>query len=67
LEIPGVASPSKGEKLPDLLKNKDYDQITGCKSLKTNWIDLLPDSSKTFTDARLYRHGHPDDGNMPVQ
>jgi formylglycine-generating enzyme required for sulfatase activity len=53
--------------LTDLLKNKDYDQIMRCKSLKTNWRDLLPDSSKTFTDARLYRHGHPDDGNMPVQ
>ena len=53
--------------LTDLLKNKEYELLDRCKVLKTDWRTLLPDSMKSYPDAVLFKHGHPDDPKMPVQ
>ncbi len=53
--------------LLDLIKKKDYQAFEVCKSGKTDWRQLLPDSLSAVSDAVLFKFGHPDDGNMPVQ
>lgn len=53
--------------LADLLKNKDFEQINLCKTAKTDWISLLPETLRDVPDAELFKHGHPDGANFPVQ
>ncbi|MDX1913724.1 MAG: SUMF1/EgtB/PvdO family nonheme iron enzyme [Saprospiraceae bacterium] len=53
--------------LTDLVKNKDFEQLNLCKTTKTDWISLLPKELQTLSQQQLFRHGHPDDPEMPVQ
>lgn len=53
--------------LADLLKNKDFEQISICKNTKTDWVSLLPENLQDLPDAQLFKHGHPDGANFPVQ
>lgn len=53
--------------LTDLLKNKDFEQLSLCKTTKTDWVSLLPESLRNLTPKQIFRHGHPDDPELPVQ
>lgn len=53
--------------LQDLLKNRNYEALDRCKPEKTDWDSLLPDSLKQRPRAEIFRHGHPEDPNMPIQ
>lgn len=53
--------------LTDLLKNKDYDQLDLCKTAKTDWISLLPKEIQNLPAKQLFKHGHPDSPECPVQ
>ncbi len=53
--------------LTDLLKNKDYDQLNICKMAKTDWISLLPKELQTLPAKQIFKHGHPDSPECPVQ
>jgi formylglycine-generating enzyme required for sulfatase activity len=53
--------------LTDLLKNKDFEQLEKCKTTKTDWVSLLPKELQHLPEKQLFQHGHPDDGNAPVQ
>lgn len=53
--------------LQDLLKNKDFDQLTQCRTAKTDWRSLLPEIQRTFSDEVLFKNGHPDGENAPAQ
>lgn len=53
--------------LLDLLKNKDYDQLNRCKVGKTDWISLLPKEVQALPTTQLFKHGHPDSPECPVQ
>lgn len=53
--------------LQDLVKNKEFDQLILCRTTKTDWRALLPDSLRQKPDAALFEHGTPDGPNYPVQ
>ncbi len=53
--------------LTDLLKNKDYEQLDLCKVAKTDWISLLPKELQTLPAKEIFKHGHPDNPECPVQ
>ena len=53
--------------LQDLLRTRDFDQLTLCKTTKTDWRSLLPPVSKDWPDAKLFPNNHPDEGICPVQ
>lgn len=53
--------------LTDLLKNKDYEQLNLCKMAKTDWIALLPKDLQHLPAAQIFKHGHPDSPECPVQ
>ncbi|MFN0174284.1 MAG: formylglycine-generating enzyme family protein [Saprospiraceae bacterium] len=53
--------------LTDLLRNKDFEQLERCKTTKTDWISLLPKELQSVPAKQLFKHGHPDDPELPVQ
>lgn len=53
--------------LADLLSNRDFDQLERCRIGKTDWRSLLPEALRHLPDAMLFKNGHPDGPNMPVQ
>lgn len=53
--------------LQDLLKNRDFDQLARCGIGKTDWRSLLPEPMRDLPDALLFKHGRPEDPEMPVQ
>jgi len=53
--------------LTDLLKNKDFDQLDLCKTAKTDWVSLLPKELQSLSAKQIFKHGHPDDPELPVQ
>jgi formylglycine-generating enzyme required for sulfatase activity len=53
--------------LQDLLKNKDFDQLASCRTIKTDWKALLPKELQNLPDKLLFEHGHPDGADFPVQ
>ncbi|MGB0864660.1 MAG: SUMF1/EgtB/PvdO family nonheme iron enzyme [Saprospiraceae bacterium] len=53
--------------LMDLVKNRDYDQLTISKTEKTDWIALLPAEYQQLSKDVIFKNGHPDDANMPIQ
>ncbi len=53
--------------LTDLLKNKEFDQLSTCKTAKTDWISLLPQELQNLPAKQIFKHGHPDDPELPVQ
>lgn len=53
--------------LMELVKNRDYDQLTIAKAEKTDWISLLPEQYRQLSTDDIFKHGHPDDANMPIQ
>ncbi|MBK6996256.1 MAG: SUMF1/EgtB/PvdO family nonheme iron enzyme [Lewinellaceae bacterium] len=53
--------------LTDLLKNKDFEQLDLCKTAKTDWISLLPKEIQNLPAKQLFKHGHPDSPECPVQ
>lgn len=53
--------------LSDLLKNKDFDQLAMCKTVKTDWVSLLPKELQDLPSNELFEHGHPDGPEFPVQ
>ena len=53
--------------LQDLLRNRNYESLDRYKPKKTDWDSLLPDSLKQLPRAEIFRHGHPEDPNMPIQ
>ncbi len=53
--------------LQDLVKNKEFDLLAGCRTTKTDWRALLPTPFQTLTDEQLYKNGHPDGPESPVQ
>ena len=52
--------------LTDLLKNKDYAQLDVCKTIKTDWISLLPKELQNLPSSKIFEHGHPDGAKFPV-
>lgn len=53
--------------LQDLVKNKEFDLLAGCHTAKTDWRALLPAALRNKPDAELFKNGHPDAPNAPVQ
>lgn len=53
--------------LQDLLKNKNFDQLTACRTTKTDWRALLPENLRDLPDDVVFKNGHPDDDGAPVQ
>jgi formylglycine-generating enzyme required for sulfatase activity len=53
--------------LTDLLKNKDYEQLDLCKVGKTDWVSLLPKEIQALPIKQLFKNGHPDSPECPVQ
>jgi hypothetical protein len=53
--------------LEDLLKNKEYDHLARCGSGKTNWRALVPKEYQRLSDAEIFKNGHPDDAEAPVE
>jgi formylglycine-generating enzyme required for sulfatase activity len=53
--------------LMDLVKNRDYDQLMVTKAEKTDWMSLLPEQYRQLSKDDIFKHGHPDDANMPIQ
>ncbi len=53
--------------LMDLLQYREYDLLEACIPEGVDWKSLLPDDIKGLSEGELYKHGHPDDKNMPVQ
>lgn len=53
--------------LEDLLKNKDFDQLASCRTVKTDWVSLLPKELQNLPENQIFEHGHPDGPNFPVQ
>lgn len=53
--------------LTDLLKNKDFEQLEICKTTKTDWVSLLSPELRSLPAKQMFRHGHPDDPELPVQ
>lgn len=53
--------------LTDLLKNKDFEQLERCKTTKTDWVSLLSPELQSLPAKQMFRHGHPDDPELPVQ
>ncbi len=53
--------------LTDLVKNKEFEQLTICKTSKTDWYSLLPEEWRKLPESRVFEHAHPDEPNCPVQ
>ncbi len=53
--------------LTDLLNNRDFDRLELCRIEKTDWRNLLPEPLRNLPDAILFKNGHPDGPDMPVQ
>ncbi len=53
--------------LADLLNNRDFDHLELCRIEKTDWRSLLPEALRHLPDALLFKNGHPDGPDMPVQ
>ena len=53
--------------LADLLNNRDFDRLGVCRIEKTDWRSLLPEPLRLLPDAMLFKNGHPDGPDMPVQ
>lgn len=53
--------------LTDLLKNKDFEQLDLCRTTKTDWVALLPKELQQLPEKTLFKHGHPDQPDCPVQ
>lgn len=53
--------------LTDLLKNKDFEQLEWCKTRKTDWVSLLPEALRNLSEKQIFRFGHPDGPELPVQ
>lgn len=53
--------------LTDLLKKKSYEALQKYKVYKTDWRSWLPTEAQQLTDKTIYQHGHPNDGEHPVQ
>ena len=52
--------------LMDLVKNKAFDLMETCKSPRTDWRSLLPETHKNLPDSEVFKHAHPDDPAAPV-
>ena len=52
--------------LMDLLKNKEYKKLEIAKNEKVNWRELLPENFKNLSDNQIFKHGHPDDADLPA-
>lgn len=53
--------------LMDLVKNREFDKLAICKIGKTDWRSFLKEAHKDLHDDVIYKHGHPNDANMPIQ
>lgn len=53
--------------LQDLVRNKEFDLLAGCRTAKTDWRALLPSNLRNLSDEQLYKNGHPDGPESPVQ
>ncbi len=53
--------------LQDLLKNRDFEQLGKCKTVKTDWRALLAADQQNLSDAVLFENYHPDAANAPIQ
>lgn len=53
--------------LQDVLKNREFDLLGRCRTAQTDWRALLPETARDLPDAVLYKFGHPDGPEMPVQ
>jgi formylglycine-generating enzyme required for sulfatase activity len=53
--------------LEDLVKNKAFDQVALCRTTKTDWRALLPKELQSLPDAEVFKNGHPDAPDCPVQ
>jgi Sulfatase-modifying factor enzyme 1 len=52
--------------LMDLVKNKEFEQLTACQAPRTNWRSHLPEKFKQLPDNELFKFAHPDDPDCPV-
>jgi formylglycine-generating enzyme required for sulfatase activity len=53
--------------LTDLLKKKAYEPLQQYKVYKTDWRSLLSREAQDLSETIVYQHGHPNDGEHPVQ
>lgn len=53
--------------LQDLVKNKAFDPLNQCKTTRTDWRSLLAGPLRNLPDATLFKNGHPDAPEAPVQ
>ncbi|MFN8302080.1 MAG: SUMF1/EgtB/PvdO family nonheme iron enzyme [Saprospiraceae bacterium] len=53
--------------LQDLVKNKAFDQLNQCRTTRTDWRSLLSGPMRNLPDAVLFKHGHPDAPEAPIQ
>ncbi len=53
--------------LTDLLNNQEFDRLSQYRTTKTDWRALLPAAAQKLPDSAVFKFGHPDGEDFPVQ